>query len=92
MKRSVFRVNYYIGGNSVTAYVCAQSEGEAAAFLGVRDGSAQVSTVASPVEVVGVDTAHPAQIPPPPFVAPPQPPRQFTDAELIALRKLLAEQ
>jgi hypothetical protein len=89
--RSAYRVNYYVGGVPVSAFVCAYTEVEAADFLGVRDGSASVSTVCSPVEIAGVDKVHAALPVPEPFKAPPAPPRQFTDAELSELRAILAK-
>jgi hypothetical protein len=91
-KRSVYRVNYYLNGVPVTAFVCAFSDGEASAFMGVRDGSAQVSRIASPVEVVGLDPVHVAIAPLPVTTVPPPPPDQFTPEELVRLRALLAKQ
>lgn len=88
--KAVYRVNYYVGGVSKTGYVAADSEGEASAFVGVRDGSASVSAVASPVEVVGLDKAHDALVSPPINFAPPQEPKQLTPQELSKLREILA--
>jgi hypothetical protein len=82
-------VNYIVNGSPVSAFVVAYSEVEAANFLGVRDGSAQASMVAGPVEIVGTDKEHAALPIPEPFKAPPQAPRQFTDAEIVRLRALL---
>lgn len=90
--RGVYRVNYCdTNGQPLSAFVCAESENEASAFLGVADGVAQTSRVAFPVEVVGVDAPH-DPIPAPPITkAPPQPPRQFSDSEIARLRALLAK-
>lgn len=89
-KRSVFRVSYYRSGQPATAFICASSEQEAAVFVGVRDGSAQVSRVAGDVEVVGVDKAHPALPSAEVFKAPPESPKQLSDEELLKLRAILA--
>lgn len=89
-ERGVYRVNYYVSGQPVSAFVCAESDAEASAFLGVRDGSASASRVAFPVEVVGVDKAHDALPEAPIFTAPPAPPKQFSDVELAKLREILA--
>ncbi len=94
-RRSAYRVNYYVTGVPVSAFVVAYTEQEAAAFLGVRDGSVSVSTVCSPVEIVGIDKVHPALEPMPVNKVPlrifepatPTPP-QFTDAEVARLREL----
>jgi hypothetical protein len=66
-------------------------ESAAAVFMGVRDGSAQVNRVNYPVEVDGLDQAHDPLPALPVFVAPPQPPRQLSDAELSKLRTLLSK-
>lgn len=87
--RSVYRVNYYLGGSPVSAFVCAYTETEAAYFLGVRDGSASASTVCSPIEIVGIDKEHAALPIPEPSKAPPAAPKQFTDAETAKLRALI---
>jgi hypothetical protein len=58
VSKATFRVNYFKGGQATTAYVVAETDSDASAFLGVTDGSAQVNRVAYPVEVVGLDTAH----------------------------------
>ncbi len=90
-KRGVFRVNYYLGGQPATAFVCAFSDNEASAFLGVQDGSASVTRVAFPVEVAGVDTSH-APIPPiAPNVAPYDSPRSVSRAEFDALAQQFAD-
>lgn len=88
-KRGVFRVNYYVKGQAATAFVCALSDNEAAAFLGVRDGTAQVSRVAYPVEVIGIDKEHPAMEPIPVFKAP-MTPTPLTHEEIAALRKTIS--
>jgi hypothetical protein len=88
-KRSVYRVNYYLHGTPVTAFVCAFTDSEASAFVGVRDGSAQVSRVASPVEVVGLDPVHVAIAPMPVTTVPAPPHEQLTQEELARLRALL---
>jgi hypothetical protein len=89
-RRSAYRVNYYINGSPASSFVIAYTEVEAADFLGVRDGSAAVSTVCGPIEIAGVDKVHAALPVLEPFKAPPQAPRQFTDAEIVRLRGLLA--
>jgi hypothetical protein len=86
-KRGVFRVNYYVSGQSTTAFVCCFSETEAAIFLGVRDGSAAVSRVAYPVEVDGLDAAHDALVPPEPFKAPYDLPKSVSRADFNALQQ-----
>ena len=89
--RSVYRVNYYVGGSIVSAFVVAYHASEAIEFLGVRDSTATASQVANPVEVVGVDAAHAALPLIPVTVNPPAPSPQLTDAELAKLRQLLAQ-
>ena len=97
-RRSAYRVNYYVSGVPVSAFVVAFTEQEAATFLGVRDGSASVSTVCGPVEIVGTDKEH-AVLQPMPITkvpvrafepATPTPPL-FTDAEMVRLRAILAQ-
>lgn len=89
--KSVYRVNYYIGGVPVTKNVCASSPSEAADFVGVRDGSAQVNALASNVEVVGVDKPYAAIAGPAINYAPPEAPKQLSDVELAKLRAILAK-
>jgi fermentation-respiration switch protein FrsA (DUF1100 family) len=91
VKRSVYRVNYYLGGSPASAFVCAYSDSEASGFMGVTDGSASVTTVASPVEVAGVDAAHPALAPNPIFIAPPEAPAQVSREEFNELLSELAQ-
>jgi hypothetical protein len=90
-RRSAYRVNYIVNGVPVSAFVVAFTEQEAANFLGVRDGSAQASMVCGPVEIVGTDKEHAALPIPEPFKAPPDAPKQFTDAEMVRLRALLGK-
>lgn len=89
--RGTYRVNYFLNGQPVTALVVATDENAASIFMGVRDGSAQVNRVAYPVEVDGLDTAHDALPSMPVNTAPPQPPKQLSDAELAKLRTILAK-
>lgn len=90
-KRGVFRVNYYLGGQPATAFVCSYSDTSASAFLGVMDGSASVTRVAYPVEVDGVDTAH-AAIPALAItVAPFDLPKTVSRAEFEALASQIVE-
>lgn len=89
LKRATFRVNYFKGGQAAVAFVCAYTDNDASVFMGVRDGSAQVNRVAYPVEIEGVDAAHDALPVMEVFKAPPAPPKQFTDAELVAIRAFL---
>jgi hypothetical protein len=91
-KRGLFRVNYFQNGQPATAFVVALTDVEAAAFMGVANGSGvQVTRDRYPVEVVGLDKEH-AIIPSPPVnFAPPQPARQLSDSELAKLRVLLAK-
>jgi|SRR5580704_2172734 hypothetical protein len=91
LKASLWRVNYF-GGNGapLTALVVAIDGDDAAAFLGVVDSSGvQVVRDRYPVEVVGVDKAHDPLKPMPINVAPLEPSKQLTDAELAALRAML---
>jgi hypothetical protein len=92
IKRNVYRVSYYVGGVAKQSFICAASEAEASDFLGVRDGTASVSTVASNVEVVGVDTVHDVLVPPIINVAPFDVQRQLTQDELTQIRALLPGQ
>lgn len=91
LTRGTYRVNYFVGGLPTTAFVVATDESAAAVFMGVRDGSAQVNRVAFPVEVDGLDSAHEALPSMPINTAPPQAPKQLSDAELAKLRTLLAK-
>jgi hypothetical protein len=88
--RNVYRVSYYMAGVPKQSFICAASEVEASDFIGVRDGSAAVSTVASNVEVAGVDKAHDALAPTPVTFAPPQA-EKLTQDEVEKLRQLLAK-
>lgn len=89
--RSLFRVNFYVNGAIVSAYVCAFSAAEAIGFLGVRDSSAAAVAIAHPVEVSGLDASH-ASLPVLPVTkTEPPPPQQFTNSELERLRELLAQ-
>jgi hypothetical protein len=90
-KLACFRVNYFRGGQPATAYVVAVSEGHAAAFMGVTDGSAQVNRVAYPVEVVGLDPAHAPLVPMPINVAPFELPKNVSRDEFNALQAQLAD-
>ena len=87
-KRSVYRVNYYVRGQVRSAFVCAFSLDEAAVFLGVRDGSGNGSSVAGPVEVVGLDLAHDA-LPMLPVTIAESAPQQLSAAEIAAVRSLI---
>ncbi len=87
---NVYRVNYYVGGQPKTSFVCADVASQAADFLGVRDGSAAVSELAKDVEVIGIDKAHPAIIPPTPTRAPFDLPRNVGRAEFEALQAQVA--
>jgi hypothetical protein len=89
--RSVFRVNYQNGDNLLSAHVCASSEAEAVAFLGVQDGSANIARLAAGIEVVGLDAAHDLIPPREVYKAPPQPEAQFSPGQLVALRKIMQE-
>lgn len=88
--KSVYRVNYYDHGQPASIFICAESDVEASQFVGVRDGSAQVSRVAGPVEVVGMDAAHPEIPPVPVFKAPPLPPNPVPWEKFDALTQELA--
>jgi hypothetical protein len=97
--RNVYRVNYFNSdGETATAFVCAESDNQASDFLGVRDGSAQVSRIAGPVEISGVDDAHPEIPAKPVFKAPPPPPQMNQETfdklnnELSQLRQVIAQQ
>jgi len=84
-------VNYFVaGGVPKSAFVCAEDGNDASDFIGVRDGSAQATEIARNVEVIGIDAPHEALAPLPINVAPVQPQRQLTDAELAKVRALLA--
>lgn len=89
LKRAVYRVNYFVGGQATIAFVCAFTDGEASAFMGVRDGSAQVNRVAYPVEIEGLDAAHEVLVPLPVFKGVPGPPSQLDAEELRKLRALI---
>lgn len=82
--RSLFCVRYYVNGESATAYVGAFSAAEAIKFLGVVDGSATASIVASPLECAGVDQPHAELEPTPTIILPPYVPL-FTPSELEGL-------
>jgi hypothetical protein len=89
-QRNVYRVNYLFADVPQAENVVAASEAEAIKFFGIQDGHATAIMIASGVEIVGVDEPH-ALIPPKEvFKAPPQPEKQFTDAELVRLRQILA--
>jgi len=90
-QRGCFRVNYLKGGTPRTTFVVAETGNAASDFVGVRDGSAQVSQVAFPVEVVGVDAAHEVVTPPPINVAPPDVTPQLSQEELATLREIIAK-
>jgi ethanolamine utilization microcompartment shell protein EutL len=86
----VFRVTYYLRGQPAQAFVCAFTGSEASAFLGVTDGSATASSVAHPVEIAGLDSAHDALPALKVTMAEPAPPAQFSHDEMKRLRALLA--
>lgn len=88
-KRGCFRVNYFKGGQAQTAFVVAADESAAAVFMGVRDGTAQVNRVASPVEVDGLDKAHEVLVGIAPTKAPFEAPAQLSQTEVSQLRTLL---
>jgi hypothetical protein len=91
-RRGVFRVNYQEAGQPQSALVAAFSDVEAANFMGVANQSGvQVTKALYPVEVAGLDTAHKAMAPLPINFAPPQPAKQFSDAEMARLRALLGK-
>ena len=89
MSKSLFRVDYTMQGRPVSSFVVAQAGGDAAAFLGIpNEVPAQVTTVATNVEVVGVDKAHDAVAPTPVNVAPFDLPKQGVSmAQFSALQK-----
>lgn len=89
-RRSVFRVNYYVRGQVRTAFVCAYTGGEAAAFMGVEDGSATASSVAYPVEIAGLDPQHDALPILPVTKAEPGASAFLSEDELAKLRKLIS--
>lgn len=89
LKRGCFRVNYFRGGQAAVAFVCAYTDSDASVFMGVRDGSAQVNRIAYPVEIESVDAAHEPLPVMEVFKAPPEAPKQFTDAELVEIRAFL---
>ena len=91
MSKATFRVNYFKGGQPAQAFIVAETEGEASAFLGVTDGSAQVNRVAYPVEVVGLDDAHAPLAPMPITTAPFDMPKGVSRQEFDALAAKLAE-
>lgn len=81
-----YRVNYYKGGQPATAFVVAETDTAASNFLGVQDGSASVTRIAGPVEVVGLDAAH-APLPAMPVtIAPFELPKAATRQELDSVR------
>lgn len=89
-KRSLFQIKYSMADQPRTSYVCAFTEGDAVAFLGVPDGSGMTITrMAYPVELVGVDEAHLPFAPAKALVGPPPPPEPLTDQELRELRDIL---
>lgn len=88
---STYRVNHYVGTTPKTSFVVASSEAEASSFLGVRDGSAQVSTVASPVEVVGLDKPHAALATIPVNVAPFDIPHNVSRKEFEGLQQQITD-
>ena len=88
MSKSLFRVDYTMQGRPVSSFVVAQAGGDAAAFLGIpNEVPAQVTTVATNVEVVGVDKAHDAVAPTPVNVAPFDLPKSVSMAQFSALQK-----
>lgn len=88
MSKSLFRVDYTMQGRPVSSFVVAQAGGDAAAFLGIpNEVPAQVTTVATNVEVVGVDKAHDAVAPAPVNVAPYDLPKSVSMAQFSALQK-----
>ena len=89
-KRSLFRINYYLGGQVKTAFVVAYTAPEATDFLGVRDGSAQAYVTAGNVEVVGLDKAHEAIAALPVTHAESSPAPQLSADELAKLRKFIS--
>lgn len=82
--RRVYRVNHYVDGQDVTKFVLAFSVSEAVYFLGVRDGSASASIVASPVYSTEVDQPHAKLEPTPSKVLPPYVPL-FSPTEIEEL-------
>ena|ERR1700756_177229 len=88
--KSCYRVVYYKGGSQITAFVVAETDTEASTFIGVVDGSASVTRVASPVEVSGLDPAHAALPSMPVNVAPFELPRSVSRAEFEALAQQIA--
>ena len=88
--KNVYRVNYYIGGVPAQAFVCAETDVEASAFVGVRDGSAQTNMIAKDVEVAGVDKPHDALIGIAPSVAPFEAPKSVSRQEFAQLQEQLA--
>jgi len=91
VSKATFRVNYFKGGQPAQAFIVAETEGEASAFLGVTDGSAQVNRVAYPVEVLGLDDAHAPLAPMPITTAPFDMPKGVSRQEFDALAAKLAE-
>lgn len=57
-----YRVSHYVKGQQTITYVCAESDREAADFLGVRDGSASVSKLAGPVIIAKSSPDQPAAV------------------------------
>ena len=83
--KNCYRVNYYKGGNPLSAFVCADSDVEASAFMGVTDGSSQVNMIAKNVFVSGIDPAHAVIAPMPVNKAPYDMPKTVSRAEYEAL-------
>lgn len=90
-QRNVYRVTYQFAGRPVSEHVCAESGREASDFLGVTDGSAQATEIASSVEVVGLDARHPAIHSPEPFKAPFEIPHHVSRQEFGELQAQLAD-
>jgi hypothetical protein len=83
--RSVFKVDYYIGGHPKTEFVCAETGAQAAEWIGVRDGHASIHAVASPVHVAELDQPRAAIPAIEPYKAPPAPEPQVSRKEYEAL-------
>lgn len=92
MARSCYRVSFNnSNGTPQSKFVVADADYLAVSFLGIGPGKAvQVSVVASPVEVSGIDEPHADMPPDPVTVAPFEAPKYVTMAEFNALKAQLA--
>src|SRR5437899_1813022 len=83
---NLYAVQYPVNGQSVVNFIVAGTDTEASAFVGVRDGSAAVRTVAKDIEIVGIDAPHAAIVPPAPYKAAFEVPKAVSRQEFDALQ------